>query len=315
MLVSQLTGPRTSALVDARDPEPRPGEVVVRVDASGICASELSDWITGPMGPPRRLGHEAVGTIRRVGEGISRWQEGALVTGLMSPAYAEYVTTNADHLLPVPAGVAPEHALGEPIACLVNAMRRTRLELGDKVAIVGLGYMGLGMLQLVALRGPSRLLAIDVRREALDLAWSLGADSAVLPDALDPADLGGDTDAARGSDVVFEASGTQAGLDLAGRLVRQHGILSIVGYHQGATRTVDMQSWNFKAIDVVNAHVRRDADRMAAMAAGLDLIESGKLDFGRLVTHRYPLSDIDRAFADLERKPVGFVKAVILPHG
>ena len=315
MLVSELTGPRTSAVVEVRDPEPRPGEVVVRVDASGVCASELSGWITGPGGPPRRLGHEAVGTIARVGEGISRWQEGALVTGLMSPAYAEYVTANADHLLPVPAGVAPEHALGEPIACLVNAMRRTLLDLGDRVAIVGLGYMGLGMLQLVALRGPSRLLAIDVRLEALDLARSLGADAAVLPEAVDPADLGGDADADRGFDVVIEASGTQAGLDLAGRLVRQHGMLSIVGYHQGAARTVDMQSWNFKAIDVVNAHVRRDADRMSAMASGLALVESGKLDFGRLVTHRYSLSDIDRAFADLETKPTGFVKAVILPHG
>jgi NADPH:quinone reductase-like Zn-dependent oxidoreductase len=107
MLVSQLTGPRTSTLVDVLDPEPRPGEVVVRVEASGVCASELPGWITGPMGPPRRLGHEAVGTIARVGEGISHRQEGALVTGLMSPAYAEYITAKADHLLPVPAGVDP----------------------------------------------------------------------------------------------------------------------------------------------------------------------------------------------------------------
>ena len=75
-----------------------------------------------------------------------------------------------------------------------------------------------------------------------------------------------------------------------------------------------MQSWNFKAIDVVNAHVRLDADRMSAMAAGLALIEAGKLDTGRLVTHRYALRDIDSAFTDLETKPAGFVKAVILPH-
>jgi threonine dehydrogenase-like Zn-dependent dehydrogenase len=163
------------------------------------------------------------------------------------------------------------------------------------------------------LRGASRLLAVDVRPEVLELARLFGADAAVVPDAIDPADLDGQADAARGFDVVFEASGTQAGLDLASRLVRQHGILSIVGYHQGPSRTVDMQSWNFKAIDVVNAHVRRDSDRMSAMAAGLALIEAGKVDFGRLVTHRYSLADIDRAFADLETKPAGFVKAVILP--
>ena len=305
MLASQLTGQRTSALVDVPDPEPGPGEVVVRVEVSGICASELPVWITGPEGPPRRLGHEAVGTVARVGETVSRWHEGDLVTGLMSPAYAEYVSAAADLLLPVPAGIAPEHVLGEPIGCLVNAMRRTRLELGDRVAIVGLGYMGLGTLQLVALRGASRILAIDVRQEALDVARSLGADEAVLPNAVDPADLDGREDPGRGFDVVFEGSGTQAGLDLAGRLVRQHGILSIVGYHQGGSRRVDMQSWNFKAIDVVNAHVRLDADRMSAMAAGLALIEAGKLDTGRLVTHRYALRDIDSAFTDLETKPAG----------
>lgn len=315
MLASQLTGPRTSALVEVRDPEPGPAEVVVRVEACGVCASELPTWINGPAGPPRRLGHEAVGTVARVGRDVSRWHEGDLVTGLMSPGYAEYVTAAADLLLPVPAGTALELVLGEPMACLVNAMRRTRIELGDRVAIVGLGYMGLGVLQLVALRGASRILAIDVRREVLDLARLLGADVAVTPDALDPADLDGQSDATQGFDVVFEASGTQAGLDLAGRIVRQHGILSIVGYHQGESRRVDMESWNFKAIDVVNAHVRRDVDRMSAMAAGLALIEAGKLDVGRLITHSYPLTDIDRAFADLATKPTGFVKAVILPHG
>ena len=315
MLASHLTGPRTSMLLDVRDPEPGPGEIVVRVDACGVCASELPGWINGPVGPPGRFGHEAVGTVARVGQDATRWHEGDIVTGLMWPAYAEYVTAAAHLVLPVPSGIAAETALGEPVCCLVNAMRRTRLELGDRVAIVGLGYMGLGMLQLVALRGPSWTLAIDVRREVLDLARSLGANAAVVPDALDLADLDGQADATRGFDVVVEASGSQAGLDLASRLVRQHGILSIVGYHQGPSRTVDMQSWNFKAIDVVNAHVRRDADRMTAMAAGLALIESGRLDIGRLVTHRYPMTDIDRAFADLETKPAGFVKAVILPHG
>jgi threonine dehydrogenase-like Zn-dependent dehydrogenase len=112
---------------------------------------------------------------------------------------------------------------------------------------------------------------------------------------------------------VFEVSGTQAGLDLAGGLVRQHGTVSIVGYHQGGPRTVDMETWNFKAIDVVNAHVRRDADRMASMRIGLDLIGAGRLDLGWMVTHRYGLDELDRAFGDLETKPAGFVKGVVFP--
>lgn len=76
-----------------------------------------------------------------------------------------------------------------------------------------------------------------------------------------------------------------------------------------------MEAWNFKAIDVVNAHVRRDGDRMSSMRIGLDLIGAGRLDLGWMVTHRYPLDGLDRAFGDLETKPAGFVKGVVFPEG
>lgn len=313
MRASRLIGPRRSELVSVPDPVPDHGDVLVRIEVSGVCASELHRWIEGPAGEPVGLGHEGVGEVIAVGAGVDRWRPGDRVTGLMSPTCAETVLARADRLLPVPAGLVAGAVLGEPLACLVNAIRRTRVELGDRVAIVGLGYMGLGMLELVRLRGTSRVLAIDVRAEAREHALAHGADEARAPDGVDPADLAGRADPERGFDVVVEASGTQAGLDLSGRLVRQHGILSIVGYHQGPARSVDMEAWNFKAIDVVNAHVRRDADRMASMAAALSMVAAGALDLGRLVTHRYPLADLDRAFADLEAKPAGFVKAVVVP--
>jgi threonine dehydrogenase-like Zn-dependent dehydrogenase len=75
--------------------------------------------------------------------------------------------------------------------------------------------------------------------------------------------------------VVVEASGTQPGLDLAGKLVRAHGVLSILGYHQGGPRQVDVGMWNWKAIDVVNAHVRRRADLLESMRIGLELEAEG----------------------------------------
>jgi threonine dehydrogenase-like Zn-dependent dehydrogenase len=313
VLASQLIGARTSRVVRTSTPRPRPGEVLVRVEASGVCASELHDWQTG-RGTPRVMGHEATGTILGLGPGVTGWRVDDRVTGLMSPAYAQLVVARAERLLPVPRGVAAEAALGEPIACLVNAARRTPVRLADRVAIIGHGFMGLGMLELVALGGASRILAIDVRDEALARALALGADDACSPERVDPADLDGEGDPGSGFDVVIEASGTQPGLDLATRLVRQHGIISIVGYHQGPARTVDMRAWNVKAIDVISAHVRRDGDRMSSMAVGLELIAAGKLDLGRLVTHRYPLAGVDEAFCDLATKPPGFVKAVILPQ-
>ena len=111
-------------------------------------------------------------------------------------------------------------------------------------------------------------------------------------------------------DVVFEVTGSQGGLDLATGLTRSRGTLDIVGYHQ-SSRTVDMQAWNWKALDVVNGHVRDQRQLTDSIRRGLDIAAGGRIDYGSLFTHRYSLSDLDQAYADLLAKPDGFVKALV----
>jgi threonine dehydrogenase-like Zn-dependent dehydrogenase len=316
MRYSQIVAPRQSELREEPLPEPGAGEVLVRVTACGVCASELHPWADGMPDYPVRFGHEPVGVVEALGPGVTGWSVGQRVTGLFQQAFATAAIARADRLLPVPDGVEDENALGEPLACLVNAARRTPVDLGSRVAMVGLGFMGLGMLQLIALRGPARIVAIDVREEARERALALGADEAFhpgdLPEEFRLTDFA-DWESDRGFDVVIESSGAPAGLGLAGELVRAHGLLSIVGYHQGGPRPVDMMMWNWKAIDVVNAHVRRYADLMESMRIGLDLEAAGKIDLGALVSHRYGLEGVDQAYGDLLSKPDGFVKAVVYP--
>ena len=316
MRYSQLIAPRTSEVVEASTPDPGPGEVLVRVKASGVCASELHPWAEGRPEYPHRFGHEPMGVVVAVGPEVTRVSVGDRVTGLFNKAYADLCVAKETELLRVPDEVAEENALGEPLACLVNAQRRTPVELADRVAVIGLGYMGLGMLQLLTLRGPSRIVAIDVREEARTAAMALGADEAYDPSQL-PEEFKltnfGDWQSDRGFDVVVEGSGTQPGLTLAGEMVRAHGVLSILGYHQGGPRQVEVGMWNWKAIDVVNAHVRRRADLMESMRIGLELTAKGLIDLGALVTHRYTLDEVDRAYNDLQQKPSGFIKAVVRP--
>jgi threonine dehydrogenase-like Zn-dependent dehydrogenase len=316
MRYSQLIAPRTSEVVEASAPDPDPGEVLVQVLASGVCASELHPWADGRPGYPHRFGHEPMGVVVAVGPDVTHFSEGDRVTGLFQGAYADLCEEKEDVLLPVPDEVAEENALGEPLACLVNAQRRTPIELADRVALIGLGYMGLGMLQLLKLRGPSQIMAIDVREEARTAAMALGADEAYdpsqLPDEFKLTNFG-DWQSDRGFDVVVEGSGTQPALTLAGEMVRAHGVLSILGYHQGGPRQVEVGMWNWKAIDVVNAHVRRRADLMESMRIGLELTAKGLIDLGALVTHRYSLDEVDRAYSDLQEKPPGFIKAVVRP--
>lgn len=316
MRVSQLVAPGESVVVTAPVPEPEHGEVLVHIIACGVCASELHSWADGVGTYPHRFGHEPVGVISAVGADVTSFRKGDRVTGLVKGAFAEYCLADPAVLLPIPDTVSDEAALGEPLACLVNAQRRTSIKLADRVVIVGLGYMGLGLLQLARLRGPRRIVGIDVRQDARDRARYLGADETYHPDDLPPDFVLTEFRAwqsDRGFDVVVEASGTQPGLELAGRLVRAHGLLSILGYHQGGPRSVDVEMWNWKAIDVVNAHVRRRADLLESMRIGLELEANKMIDLGRLVTHRYSLDDIDQAYADLRAKPPGFIKAVVFP--
>ncbi len=316
MRYSQLVAPQRSEVIDAPTPEPKRGEVLVRITACGVCASELHPWQDGVASYPARLGHEPVGVIESVGPEVTKVAVGDRVTGLCAPSFGDHGIAREEHLLTVPDCLPDHGALGEPLACLVNALRRTPVELGDRVALVGLGYMGLGFLQLLKLRGPGRIVAIDVRKDARRKAHELGADEVYHPSEVpDTYSLTRfqDWDSDRGFDVVVEASGTQPGLTLAGTLVRAHGVLSILGYHQGGMREVDVQMWNWKAIDVVNAHVRRRDDLMESMRIGLTLEEKGLIDLGSLVTHRFGLDDVDHAYAALRDKPQGFIKAVVKP--
>jgi 2-desacetyl-2-hydroxyethyl bacteriochlorophyllide A dehydrogenase len=295
-----LTGPQRGELV-RRDPgEPGPGQLLVEVIHNGVCASELADWIGGPGdNAPLSFGHEPVAKVIACGAGVSM-AAGAWVAGRIGGSYAERVVADADDIVALPDGVDPAAALGEPIGCVVDGLDRTPVHPGDRVAVIGAGFMGRIAVQLLAHSWTAAVVAIDKRADARRGALADGADVAREP---------GPTKA-DSFDIVIEASGTQPGLDLATALAREHGVLSVLGYHQ-TRRTVDMAAWNYKALDVVNAHVRDRARLRESTRRGLELVAAGRLDVAKLITHRFPFDRVDDAFAALRDKPSGFVKAVI----
>ncbi|MEN3203177.1 MAG: zinc-binding dehydrogenase [Atribacterota bacterium] len=314
MKQSVLVQPQKSEVWEVPIPAIGPRDVLIRVRVCGVCASELHGPWKNPPSLPWKMGHEVVGEVVEVGEEVKDFHPQMVVTGLVSQGFAEYAVAPETHLVPVPEEVPFEFALGEPLSCVISAVRRTPLELGDTVAIVGVGFMGLLTLQAIRFKGPARIIAIDTREEALELAKSLGADEVYTPQEIPPKlkmvhweNLG----KGFGADVVVEASGTQSALTLASEIVREHGILSIVGYHQEGPRIIDMQLWNWKAISVINAHERRVDFQMDCMRRGLDLLKAGKIRMEPLITHKYSLDQVDQAFIDLETKPKGFIKGVI----
>ena len=312
---SVLVEPQHSQLEERPVPEMGPQDVLVRVRACGVCASELHGWHGDSGAYPREFGHEVAGEIVEVGREAGDLQPGVAVTGLFQRGFAEFACAPRARVTLIPQGIGYDIALGEPLSCIVSAARRTRVEYADRVAIVGLGFMGLLMLQAVRLKAPRRLIAVDPRPEALEKARWFGADETLTPEQVgDELKLTrwSDLDKGQGVDTAIEASGTQAGLTLAGQMVREHGMLSIVGYHQGGLRQVDMELWNWKALDVLNAHERRADYQMDCMRRGLALLAAGRLDTASLVTHRTALDRVDEAFRALYMKPAGFIKAVVI---
>lgn len=315
MLISRVVAPRTSRIVELPTPTPARGEVLVEILASGVCTSDLGPWLRGPQGDdPIELGHETAGRVVAVGSRNSRWHEGDLVTGLGGPGFATHALLDDEWLLPVPAGIDPALSIGEPIATLEEATSRSPIGAGSRVAVVGLGFMGLGLLQLARTRAPRTIIGVDPNPEARRRARELGAQVVLHPDEVagyvaSQPDVGS---ADPRADVVLEATGVTPGLETASPLVAPFGTLCIVGYHHAGTAMLDMELW-YKGATVVNGFCPDRPRVMQAMDAALGLVASRRFTYAPLVTHRFGLDGVDEAYTLMSDRDPGFVKAVVTP--
>jgi threonine dehydrogenase-like Zn-dependent dehydrogenase len=205
------------------------------------------------------------------------------VTGLSGHGFAELDVLREDELVQLPPELDDVPFPGEALACAVNVVRRADVRAGHAVAIVGMGFLGTAVARLCELRG-ARVTAVGRDDEPDDTFTR-----------------------------VVEAAGTQASLDKASRLVATGGRLAIAGFHQDGPRTVDMQSWNWRGIDVVNAHERDPLKYVVAMREAVRLAAAGELDVGAFVTHTFELAALDDAFAAASERGHGFLKAVVCP--
>jgi threonine dehydrogenase-like Zn-dependent dehydrogenase len=248
-----------------------------------------------------------------VGKNVHHLRPGMHAVALGGRSFAEYGVYPARYVHPIREDTPYTLALGEPIACAFNAAQRCAVKAGDKVVLVGCGFMGLMQLQMMKLKNPEVIVAIDVRDDALAVASKVGADVVVNSARQDVIQAVRDAIGPKGADVVVEAVGKQVGLDIASRLVRYNGRLVIVGFHQGEPRAIDVGLWNVKGIDVINGHERHQEIYFRGMVGGMTLLEEGRLNMEALVTHIYPLDKLDEAFHQAADKPSGFIKAVVLP--
>ncbi|MGD9765036.1 MAG: zinc-binding dehydrogenase [Candidatus Binatia bacterium] len=317
MRAAILLGPRRLQVSTVPLPQPGAGQVRVRIEGCGVCGSNLGPWrgvpgVSYPL-PPGSPGHEAWGRIDAVGTGVDRERVGEAVALVSGAAFAEYDVADAAQAIAVPPELFDGPLPGEALGCIVNIFRRAAVRRAMTVAIVGIGFIGAGLTRLCA-RAGARVIAVSRRSFALQLARRLGAEQALPSDRLDDVAtaIAALTDG-RGCDAVIEAVGTQDALDLAARLPRTRGVLVVAGYHQDGPRVVNMQEWNWRGIDVINAHERYPEVIAAGVRSAVELVRHGIIDPNELCTHTFALEQLGDALGALEMRPDGFLKAVIRP--
>ncbi|HEX9943959.1 MAG TPA: zinc-binding dehydrogenase [Thermoanaerobaculia bacterium] len=314
-----LLEPRRFTVNSVEPPAPGEGEVLLKVLGCGVCGSDMGPWkgvpgVSYPM-QPGAPGHEVFGTVEGLGPGVEGLAVGAPVTALSYRAYAEYDLAWAGDVVPLPPVLAGRVVLGEPLACAVNVSRRAGVSEGDVVVLLGTGFLGALLLQLLRVPGaprPSKVFTVSRRKLSPEMADRLGVDEPLTYED----DAHGRVEQATGgrmADVVIEATGQQRPLDLGAELTRVRGRLVVAGYHQDGPRTVNMQLWNWRGLDVINAHERDPEVYKRGMEEGVRLLAAGGLDLAPLITHTFPLAEINRAFSTAEQRPEGFLKSVVLP--
>jgi threonine dehydrogenase-like Zn-dependent dehydrogenase len=268
-----LAGRCSARTVDVPVPRPRTGEVLIEVEGCGVCGSSIPFW-------EGRDWFTYPGEPGAPGHEVwGRTADGRRVAALCFHGFAEWDVASAETVVELPPTLDGVPFPGEALACAVNVVHRARVRASDSVAVVGMGFLGTAIAHLLP--------------EVTPVGRDMKIDAAF--------------------DVVLEAAGTQSALDTASRLVAAGGRLVIAGFHQDGPRTVDLQSWNWRGIDVINAHERDPQAYVRGMREAVRLACRGQFDVQSLVTHRLALDELDLAFELARTRPEGFVKAVVCP--
>jgi threonine dehydrogenase-like Zn-dependent dehydrogenase len=315
MRTAVVAEPGRIRIDEAPVPTPGPREVRVRLEGCGVCASNLPpwegrEWFQYPM-EPGGLGHEGWGRVDAVGAEVSGLAVGDRVAVLSQHAYAEFDVAPVEGVVRLPRELEGRPLPGEPLGCAMNIFRRSEVRAGQTIAIVGIGFLGALLTQLAS-RAGARVIAISRRPYSLEVARAFGAAEMIpMEDHWQILERVRELTGGSFCDVTIEAVGKQWPLDLAGELTRERGRLIVAGYHQDGMRQVNMQLWNWRGLDVINAHERDPLVYQEGIQAAVNAVAEGWLDPSSLYTHQYPLDRLADALNDTRDRPEGFMKALV----
>jgi len=329
---------------DVEKPQIKPNEVLIRIKYCGICGTDLHAF-TGEIPaswlgiiPPVILGHEFSGEVVEVGKDVTEIEVGDKVTvdpmygcGRCVPCrrgdikqclvmktigysenggFAEYCKARCDLVYKLPTNVSfEEGALIEPVSCAYHTIERAEIHPGTCVAILGLGSIGLILLQLAKMAGAYPLIAIDLIPQKLELAKKLGADIVLNPKEVDLTEEIKNITNGYGVEVCIEAVGKKGTYEQAIDLVGIGGRAILMGFcPQGTTISLDTWSMMLKEITI-----KLSRENPFTFEKAITTIESGKVNVKALISHVFSLEEILEGFESFKKEPEKTVKVLIKP--
>ena len=304
MQAASFAGNKKITVTEAALPTPGPTQVLVKLEGCGVCASNIPtyegrEWFSYPQ-EPGAGGHEGWGTVIQAGNAVKDLQVGDRVAMLSYGSYAEYDVAEENACMKLEGALADKAFPGEPLGCAINIFNRSDIQPGQTVAIIGIGFLGALLTQLCKDRGAT-VIALSRRDYSLEVAKACGADHTIpLLDHWQIIEQVKQLTGEKWCDRVIEATGKEWPLNLAGELLRNRGKLIIAGFHQDGMRSVNIQQWNWKGLDVINAHEREHEVYMQGMREAAEAVESGRMDPEKLYPFPGILHPLQRIAAGME---------------
>jgi L-iditol 2-dehydrogenase len=340
---ARLYGPRQLQIDEVPAPRAGAGQVLVRVDAVGLCGSDVHYYCDGHIGPsvasePLVLGHEFAGTVEAIGPGVEGLREGQSVavdpaipcgvcelcveghpnlcpsvrfagTPPIDGALRELLAWPARQVIPLPMGMSP--AVGaalETLGVCVHAINLGQVRLADRVAILGAGPIGLLLVRLARLSGAVEVFVTDSNPSRLPAARVMGADATIDVNQDDPVAAILRLTGGRGVNVTFEAAGAletpQQGVDI----LRPGGTLVIVGICPDDRIPLTATAPRRKGVTIkLSRRMKHVYPRTIA------LVEHGLVDLDQIISHHYPLDRTAEAFERLTEPATDALKIIVEP--
>ncbi len=303
-------------------------EILVKTHAAGICGQDknLFNGVIPPSGGlntemrnvfayPYYFGHEAGGTVVEVGRNVRKYKPGDTVIAFAwVETYSDYFKAGEDDLEPAPDGLDLDLvSLGEPIGCAVFSGLCSKVQLGDTVAVIGMGFAGQVIAQVARKKGAHQVIGVDVVAGKLELAKSLGLDHAVNSSETDPLQAILDLTGGKGADVVVEVAGTGEAVQLCNDAVSHNGVLV---FYSWITQNINLNisRWHNNSLEIVNTGLVHHGvlQRHIWVPKALKPVLLGQIDIAPLITHTYELAEIDKAMETANNDPAA-IKVLLRP--